>query len=177
MAIREKYGPFTTITMKTVYYDTLSGVLRARRWTLRRRMENGQPVCTLKTPGDNNSRGEWEVDCPSIEEAIPLLIEKGAPEELAKLTEEGLVPTCGVRFTRLAAEVAWGESVLELALDQGEFLAGEKTAPFAEAEVELKQGFDGDAVSFGALLARTYGLTEASDSKLKRALALAQLGR
>ena len=163
--------------MKTVYYDTPSGVLRPRRWTLRRRMENGQPVCTLKTPGDNNSRGEWEVDCPSIEEAIPLLIELGAPEELAVLTEEGLVPTCGVCFARLAAEVVWGESVLELALDQGEFVAGEKTAPFAEAEVELKQGSDADAISFGALLAQDFGLTEESDSKLKRARALAQLGR
>lgn len=171
--IQEKYGPFSAITMKTVYYDTPSRILRPRRWTLRKRMENGVPVCTLKTPGADGSRGEWEVSCQTIEAAIPMLLALGAPAELTELTAEGLEPTCGVRFTRLAANVSFGESVLELALDRGEFLGGDRTAPFAEVEVELKQGRDQDAMAFGGELARLYGLQEEPDSKLKRALELA----
>lgn len=171
-AIREKYGPFTEIAMNTVYYDTPDGVLRPRRWTLRRRMENGTPVCTLKTPGSHGSRGEWEVACPEVMEAVPQLIALGAPRELEELTRGGVRPTCAVRFTRLAAQVSRGESRLELALDQGEFLGGSKTAPFAEVEVELKQGRDEDAAAFAGELARAYGLAEEPDSKLKRALAL-----
>ena len=57
-AIREKFGPFTEIAMNTVYYDTPDGALRPRHWTLRRRMENGTPVCTLKIPGTDGGRGE-----------------------------------------------------------------------------------------------------------------------
>lgn len=173
-AIRENYGPFTEIAMNTVYYDTPDGALRPRRWTLRRRMENGTPVCTLKTPGDHGSRGEWEVSCPDVMVAVPRLIALGAPRELEELVRGGVVPTCGVRFTRLAAQVSQGESRLELALDQGAFLGGSKTAPFAEVEVELKQGRDQDAAAFAGELAERYGLTEEPDSKLKRALALLQ---
>ena len=171
-AIREKFGPFTEIAMNTVYYDTPDGVLRPRHWTLRRRMENGTPVCTLKIPGTDGGRGEWEVSCPEVSEAVPRLIALGAPRELEVLTRGGVVPTCAVRFTRLAARVFHGESRLELALDQGEFLGGNKTAPFAEVEVELKQGRDQDAAAFAGALTRAYGLTEEPDSKLKRALAL-----
>lgn len=172
-AIGEEYGPFAVLEMKTVYYDTPAGTARARHWTIRRRMENGQPVCTVKIPGDNGSRGEWEVACPDIEEAIPKLIAKGAPELLTMVAAEGLEPICGVRFTRLAAAVPYGESVLEIALDQGEFLGARENRPFAEVEVELKQGRDEDAVAFGQKLAETFGLVEEKKSKFKRALELA----
>lgn len=172
-AIQQKYGPFTTLQMRTAYYDNPAGTLSERHWTLRRRMENGEPVCTVKTPGDNGSRGEWETVCSSVEEAIPALIAMGAPAELAQLTAEGVAETCGVRFTRLAAPVSWGNSVLELALDQGVFIGGSAEEPFAEAEVELKQGADEDAVTFGRLLAQEFGLVPESQSKLKRARDLA----
>lgn len=172
-AIRENYGPFTEIKMQTVYYDTPAGAFRDRRWTLRCRLENGEPVCTVKTAGENGSRGEWELPCPEIRLAIPGLMELGAPAELAELAEAGLVPIAGVRFTRLACPVERNGSVLELALDQGEFLGEARNVPFCEVEVELKQGRDEDAVDFGRALAGTYGLEPQTKSKFKRALELA----
>ena len=46
-------GNAVTISMETTYYDTPSGALSARHYTLRKRLENGLCVCTLKTPAGN----------------------------------------------------------------------------------------------------------------------------
>lgn len=171
--IRQKYCGFARLEMRTTYYDIPSGALAQRRWTLRLRMENGIPVCTLKTSEKDGARGEWETECDDIMKSIPILIQLGAPEELAALTAEGLLPTCGVRFTRLAAQITTEDAVVELALDQGEFLGNRKNIPFAEVEVELKQGADEAAIHFGEALAREFGLKTQTKSKFRRALELA----
>ena len=171
-ALRAAYGPFETIAMETTYYDTAQGALSARRWTLRRRLENGKSVCTLKTPGAGLERGEWEVPCGDILSAVPALIAAGAPEELEDLASGGAIPTCGAKFTRLACRVAYGASEMELALDEGALLGGGREEPLCEVEAELKRGTKEDALAFGAFLAGTYGLTPEPKSKLARALAL-----
>ena len=43
-AIRHAYGPFAAIAMETTYYDTPDAALSRRKWTLRRRLENGVSV-------------------------------------------------------------------------------------------------------------------------------------
>ena len=43
-------APATTYRMETTYYDTPTGQLSARHYTLRCRRENESYVCTLKTP-------------------------------------------------------------------------------------------------------------------------------
>ena len=87
-AIDAAYPGGSVIEMETAYYDTPTGAMSARRYTLRRRMENGVSVCTLKTPA-GNARGEWETECDTIESAIPKLMEMGAPGDLESLTKEG----------------------------------------------------------------------------------------
>ena len=84
---------------------------------------------------------------------------------------------CAARFTRLAADISFGESRLELALDRGTLLGGSKEAPISEVEAELKSGQDADALAFGALLESTYGLAPEQKSKFKRARDLALEGR
>ena len=49
-------GSWQSIAMETTYYDTPAGELSARRITLRRRMENGVSVCTVKTPAPGGAR-------------------------------------------------------------------------------------------------------------------------
>lgn len=171
-ALKAAFGPYETVAMETTYYDTAQGALSARRWTLRRRLENGHSVCTLKTPGEGLERGEWEVSCGEILGAVPLLVEAGAPRELEALVSGGVVPTCGARFTRLACRVPYGASELELALDTGALLGGGKEEPLCEVEAELKRGTKEDALAFGAFLADRYGLVPEYRSKLARALAL-----
>lgn len=175
-ALSQKYAPFREIKMETTYYDTPALALSARKWTLRRRYENGVSVCTLKTPSRNGGRGEWEVECPDIADALDRLIALGAPEALKALAVD-LRPLCTARFTRLAADISFGESRLELALDRGTLLGGSKEAPIFEVEAELKSGQDADALAFGALLESTYGLAPEQKSKFKRARDLALEGR
>ena len=172
-AIRSAYGCFETISMETTYYDTTDGLFSDLRWTLRRRMENGRSVCTLKTPLPDGSRGEWEVEKDSIDEAVPELCKLGAPEILPRLVEDGLVPSCGARFTRLAKTLTDADCTLELALDQGVLLGGGKELPFAEVEVEYKAGSEEAAVAFAQALAWKFRMEPEPKSKIARAQALA----
>ena len=162
-----------TIQMETTYYDTPSHSLSQRRWTLRRRMENAVSVCTLKTPGKGKERGEWEVNSGSIEGAIPALCKLGAPAELSDLCKEGLVVSCGARFTRRAGTFTLRDCVMEIALDEGVLLGTGKELPLVELEVELKEGSRESMERFAAELAALYGLQPEEKSKFARALALA----
>ena len=172
-AVEAAFEGFREIRMETTYYDAPDGVFGRLHWTLRRRMENQGSVCTLKSNLPDGSRGEWETECADILEAVPRLIALGAPVELAEYTSRGVHPTCGARFLRKAALLPAGGGTVELALDQGVLLGGGRELPFAEVEVELKQGADSDAVSFAQTLVARFGLVPEPKSKLRRALELA----
>lgn len=159
------------ISMETVYYDTPSGSLSSRKYTLRRRLENGVSVCTLKVPA-GDARGEWETENVFIESAISQLVAAGAPEELQNLVEEGLVPICGAKFTRLTKTIVMENFAAELALDHGYLFSGDRKEPLCEVELELKSGekeyFDGYVKS----VAKAFALEEEPKSKFARALKL-----
>lgn len=114
--------------MATVYYDTPDGRLRARHWTLRLRQEDDRMVATLKTPAQGRARGEWECPAYTIREAVPLLLEAGAPAELAELLEDQtLQPLCVAQFSRRSAGVAFADgTVCELCGDVGALAGGGK---------------------------------------------------
>lgn len=171
-AIMAEYEGFREITMETTYYDTPERSLAPRHWTLRRRMENGVSVCTLKMPCGDGGRTEWETECPDITSAIPELCKLGAPEELKTLVSGGLEAVCSARFIRQAALIDLENAALELALDRGILQGGARIALLGEVEVELKSGCDADAVAFAKALAARYGLIPEPASKYKRALAL-----
>lgn len=170
-AIQQQFSGWRTITMETTYYDTPDGALDKKKWMLRCRLENGVAVYTLKTPLPDGSRGEWETRCDPLE-AIERLWKLGAPAELKDLTEPGLVAVCAARFTRLAAMVALPGCRVELALDQGCFLAGDRERPFWELEVEWKSGEEGDAAAFAQSLADRFHLEPEEKSKAQRAMEL-----
>ena len=169
---KELSGKWQRIDMETTYYDTADGSLGDRRYTLRRRFENGVSICALKTPGKGLGRGEWEVQAASVEVAIPELCKLGAPEELISMTASGVQPVCGARFTRYAAQVEWDGGAVEVALDQGILFAGDRQEPLCEVEVELKRGTPEVALNFAKDLAARYCLTRLETSKFRRALDL-----
>lgn len=172
--LKLRYPHLSPITMETTYYDTPDGALSSMHWTLRRRMENGLSVCTLKTPLPDGARGEWEVACSSIEAAIPLLAAAGAPESLPQFTAGGITAVCGARFTRLAGLLETEAFTAELALDQGVLLGGGAQLPFTEVEVELKTGNQYAVIVFAEALAAEFGLRKEKKSKYRRALDLAR---
>ena len=173
-AIMEEYAGFREITMETVYFDTYEDALSQRKWMLRRRMENGVAVCTLKTPGENGVRNEWEVPCDDIAAAIPELCKLGAPQELTALTSRGLVMVCGAKFTRRALTVDIPGGKAELALDEGILTGGGREIPLCEVEAELKAGSPEALDAFARSLADEFSLTEEPKSKFRRALELAK---
>lgn len=173
-AIRKQFAGFREIAMETTYYDTPNGDLAARKITLRLRRENGKTVCTAKTPLADGSRGEWECSAEQIHDGLALLIQNGAPAEIGQLSERGLVPVCGAKFTRLAAEIPTADGMAELALDSGILLGGNRQMALCEVEVELKSGSDDAARILATELAAQYGLQPETKSKFRRALALAQ---
>lgn len=173
--IAAQYPGGHRIRMATTYYDTPDQNLSARKWTLRCRQENDTFVCALKTPAGNGlRRGEWEVPCPRIEDAVPLLARDSGLSELTALAAKGLRPVCGARFIRTAVPIAVGSSMAELALDQGELLGGGRSRALWECEIELKNGNEEDILRFSRELAQTYRLTPEPMSKFARAMALAQ---
>lgn len=173
-ALAEDMGPGETLDMETTYYDTPDFAMARLRYTLRRRMESGRSICTLKTPADGNARNEWEVECPDIQEAVPMLCKLGCPENLPSLVSGGLEPICGARFRRRFWTVSFQGSQLELALDQGVLLGGSREVPLRELEIELKSGSRLAAVSFASLLTGRYRLEPEQKSKFRRALDLAR---
>ncbi len=173
-AIEARFGEFTAITMETTYFDTPDRALSARHITLRRRMENGVSVCTLKTPTDSIGRGEWELQCGAIEDAIPELCKLSKHPLLPILLEPGVSPICGARFLRKAKTVVLPDCTVEIALDKGVLLGGGKEIPLCEVEVELKTGSEEAAVAFAKALAEEFSLQSEPKSKFKRAAELAE---
>ena len=172
--LKERFPGLRPIAMETTYYDNENGDFSRLKWTFRRRMENEKSICTLKTPMEGLGRAEFEVECGNIDDAIPLLIEQGAPKRLLLLTLPGIAPSCGARFTRLAGLLEIPGGKVELALDEGVLLGGGKELPFTEVEVELKDGSEEAVTAFAAALAAEYGLKPEHKSKVARARQLAQ---
>lgn len=185
------------IQMETIYFDTPTGAYADRHYTLRRRKENDKYICTLKTPAEEakkewkaevsqkynyplapnllsgSTRNEWEVECEKIEDALPLLVEQGAPEDVWCLAAtEGLKCICGAKFTRVARTIKLRDSVVELDMDYGYLLGGDKSEPFYEIEFEVKSGDKVEAGDFIYKTACQYDLEEEPRSKFARALKL-----
>lgn len=174
-AIRRQIpGQEQEFSMETTYFDTPDKALSRRHLTLRRRMENGQSVCTLKTPEGDLGRGEYQVLCGDIQTAIPELCKLSGFSELTALTAGGVVPVCGARFTRIAKELALEDCTVELALDQGILSGGGREVPLCEVEVELKSGSRQGASAYAVALAMMFGLEPENRSKFRRALVLAE---
>lgn len=173
LAIAQETGDaWHTIQMETTYYDTPDGALSKRHYTLRRRLENGLSVCTVKTPAGDLGRGEWETQCDAIEDAIEPLCLLGAPKNLLLLTMNGIVPICGARFTRQCCTLVLEDCTVELALDTGVLLGGSREMPLCEVEVELKEGDRDAATYFAKELSERFGLKPQHKSKFRRALDL-----
>lgn len=172
-AIAAEFGEFSSISMETTYFDTPSHALSARHITLRRRLENGKSVCTLKTPGEGYSRGEWNVKQAELASAIPELCKLSGVEALSQWAIEGFFPLCAARFIRQRKILSFPEFTAELVLDRGLLLGAGREMPLCELELELTSGSEAALVDYGQKLAEKYGFVPESDSKFRRAFALA----
>lgn len=165
--------------MTSTYYDTPDNQLHQRRWSLRLRDEGGQKIAAMKTANMSDgagffTRNEWQCVAESIEDAIPMLIDQGAPRELKAIAKANqLVARCGAEFDRKSVCLYLDEGVrIEMAADYGTLFGNGQEAPICELELELLYGDAASLVPLCDQLRAVYGLSEERRSKCQRARAL-----
>lgn len=170
--------------LHNVYYDTPEQHLRQQRIALRiRRVGNSakpQWLQTLKTGNQSNSalsqRGEWESTVPN--ERLSAKALKATP--WTELDPNGsLFKSLRPCFTTGFERTIWlvrrrDGSEVEVALDLGQIVAGDKTAPICELEFELKAGQPAALFDVAQQVARSIAVLPATQSKAERGYALAQ---
>jgi len=137
----ERLAGGDAVEVDNVYYDTADGLLRGHRMALRLRRIGRRWVQTLKNEtrlGALSARGEWEVPAPRGRLELLRFPPTPLAELLAAQPQAVLQPAFRTRFRRslwLAADGA-----IEVALDEGEIVAGKQRLPILELELELKSG-------------------------------------
>ncbi len=137
-------GPPPWRKLRTVYFDSEAGDLARARVALRVRRVGGGWIMGLKrsASGDRGAfdREETEVTAASAEPDLALF-DKATVGEIAGLVgAKPVIPKFGSDIRRAARTIKANGAAIEVAFDAGFLFAGEKRAPVAELELELKSG-------------------------------------
>jgi len=129
----------------TVYYDTPKGRLWKSGVTLRVRRSGEAFVQTVKAENGAGAglfdRAEWEAPVADLQPDLALVEGTAAETLLAKESARAsLRPVFGTVVERRRWNVVDDGSEIELILDRGEVVAGERRQPIVELELELKRG-------------------------------------
>lgn len=127
----------------SVYFDTASFALFARRAAFRLRREGYHWVQTLKldpgSVGGLSARPEWEQAVAG--KAVDLdILPAEARAQLAEVTGDALQPLFETDFRRTTWRIERPDGVVEVAIDVGEVRHGGHSRPLCEVELELKGG-------------------------------------
>ncbi|MGY8708139.1 CHAD domain-containing protein [Bradyrhizobium sp. 18BD] len=128
--------------LKSVYYDTPARLLRRNGLSLRVRQSGARFVQTVKTDAGDDPlrRGEWEASVPSLSPDLALAM-PFIPEKLREhLQTHPLEAVFTADIHRHARMIDLPTGTVEIAFDQGELVAGERSLPVSEIELELKSG-------------------------------------
>lgn len=167
--------------MEAYYFDTPTGHLQKEKLAYRIRREGEQWVATVKGGGSSHGglheRQEWNISVSDAQPDIHVFATTEIGKKLlAAVDDEALIPILITRFERTKLDVIMPDgSQIEVAADQGTIVAGEKTAPILEIELELKSGQPASVIKLGAMLGKEHPLVPESDSKFYRGLKLAGL--
>ena len=162
-----------TRTLRSIYFDTPDQALRKAKWSLRVRRVGRKWVQTVKagtgvTGGMSRPR-EAEVEVAGPAPDLTLILEPSMREGLWQLIDgQPLAPVfeTAMRRTIRVFTRESDSSTIEMALDAGEIVAGEKRQALFEAELELKSG---DPAALFELAGRLPALAGARFSRLSKA--------
>ncbi|MEO6214886.1 MAG: CHAD domain-containing protein [Sphingomonas sp.] len=126
---------------RSIYFDTPDRALLKAGLSLRIRRSGRKRVQTVKARGAGSvglfARPEWERavpdDTPIIDDTMPIRLLLG---DLA----DGLAPVFEVHVERCTWHIHEGGAAIDVVLDRGEVIAGERRSPICEVELELKSG-------------------------------------
>ncbi|MDF2786144.1 MAG: adenylate cyclase [Pantoea eucrina] len=165
--------------LTNIYYETDDNQLRRWDMGLRIRGVDKRYEMTLKTAGQTlgglHQRPEYNVEMTAPQLDIARLPAEIWPQgtDIARL-QQRLQPLFSTHFRRETWTVQAGDSIIEIAFDQGSVAAGELSEPLREVELELKQGTPADLLRLAQTLAAGGGLRPGSLSKAARGYQLAQ---
>ncbi|MDB5769528.1 MAG: Adenylate cyclase, partial [Collimonas fungivorans] len=169
--------------LTSIYFDTPELYLQQNHTALRVRKVGTRWVQTCKSGGQAaaglHQRPEWESDisgaAPDLQ-ALRGLLEPGSAVA-ALLSAPDLANRLLPIFTTQFKRTIWllrsqaGDEV-ELALDQGEILHGDKSIAISEIELELKSGAAASLFELALALQQTLPLRAANASKAERGYAM-----
>ena len=164
--------------MESSYFDTADGLLKEHQAALRLRRENDRSVCCMKlrntdTPDGMRAHEEYQCEAVSLLDGLRRLPELGAPNDLCeRALAADLQEICTVSFRRCAVLLQEGDTVCEMALDEGELRHNGKSAPLCEIELEYVAGSEDTFHALAVELAQQLDLVVEPTSKLARAMAL-----
>lgn len=147
-----------TQKLRSIYFDTSSGELRKNGIVLRiRKKEKGSPVLTVKSASAPANgpflRYEIEVLSPTLRPNLSLLDKTTADGLKGIIGKRPLRPQFKTQIKRRIVLLDSGRSKIEVALDDGRVVAGKKSVPLREIELELKEGDETDLYDLAAALA------------------------
>lgn len=141
---------------ETTYFDTADGALGRAGMALRTRRIGARRLITLKwtVAGESGLFSRGEQEAPLESDDLRLAALGAAAQEMIETATRGaaLAPCSATRFTRRVAMVESEGARIEVALDRGEIIVGDRTAPIAELELELKSGPPAALYGFAASL-------------------------
>ncbi|GAA4134977.1 CYTH domain-containing protein [Aminobacter aganoensis] len=134
-------GDPAVFQQRSVYFDTPECRLSAAGFSLRIRQVGDRRIQTAKAIGFSAAglfaRPEWErdvdVDRPLLDDSTPIPM-------LLGIKVRDLAPVFAVEIERRCWNIITDEAAIELVLDRGEVVAGERRTSICEIELELKRG-------------------------------------
>lgn len=184
-AITDRYADGSkgeTLELNAAYYDSSDRILMQKGIALRTRCEGDVCFATMKwgsSPVMGGLHQHEEVNIP-IEADSCFTV---PPAELFDADINGknlydilegreLEVLFETRVTRRRIMVHHKKSVMEISIDQGTIIAGEKTEDISEIEIELYSGDLSDVLNLTDRISAKYGLEPEEKTKYARAMTL-----
>lgn len=135
-------GQTVTRKLRNIYFDTPKLDLHRHEMALRLRRSGGKWLQTLKGGGSVqaglHSRNEWETPVPG--EMLDLEKIKASGGKFPSGVKKKLRPVFSTDFSRSMYLLKFEGADIELCMDSGAIIAGKKSRPISELELELKSG-------------------------------------
>jgi triphosphatase len=130
-------------SLRSVYFDTSNWQLREDGISLRTRTNGRNIVQTVKLQSDaagSLSRREWEATVPDPIPDPSLVIDPALPPSFRKLTSADLHSVFDVDVKRETRRLTLNRTKIDVSIDSGAVIAGDRRQPLHEIELELVAG-------------------------------------
>jgi len=171
------------VRMKAAYFDTEDLILNRHNIAFRIRNESERTIATLKWREDDEGISglyiRSEINIPITDQTCffnpdPTIFKESAEGKdlLDILDSKPLINIFDMIFTRKRIRIDYEKSILELALDEGIIVAGDKSNQLRELEIEIYTGNKKDLLAVGKQIAKKHKLQPELKTKFARGIEL-----